>query len=81
MDLMEVLKKFKARFIAHGFSHKEGIDYDDIFVPVARYSTIQSTIDLAATQGWSLHQIDEKTAFLHDAIKEEVYVEIGRAHV
>ena len=68
-------EKFKARFVARGFSQKEGIDYDDIFAPVARYTTIRSIIALAATQGWSLHQMDVKTAFLHGAIKEEVYVE------
>ena len=68
-------EKFKARFVAYGFSQKEGIDYDDIFSRVARYTTILSIISLGATQGWSLHQIDVKTAFLHGAIKEEVYVE------
>ena len=68
-------EKFKARFVARGFSQKEGIDYDDIFAPVARYTTIRSIIALAATQGWSLHQMDVKTAFLHGSIKEEVYVE------
>ena len=66
------VEKFKARFVAHGFSQKEGIDYDDIFTPV---KTIQYIIALVATQGWSLHQMDVKTTFLHDAIKEEVYVE------
>ena len=50
-------KKFKAGFIACGFSQKEGIDYDGIFAPVARYTTIRSIIVLAATQGWSLHQM------------------------
>ena len=68
-------KKFKARFVARGFSQKEGIDYDDIFAPVARYTTIRSIIALVATQGWSLHQMDVKTAFLHGVIKEEVYAE------
>ena len=67
-------EKFKARFVAHGFSQKEGVDYDDIFAPMARYTTIRSIIALVAMQGWSLHQRDVKTAFLHVAIKEEVYV-------
>ena len=68
-------EKFKARFVASGFSQKEGVDYDDIFAPVARYTTIWSIIALAATQWWNLHQMDVKTAFLHGAIMEEVYVE------
>eukprot|EP00253_Pinus_taeda_P025735 PITA_25735 len=68
-------EKYKARFVAHGFSQKESIDYDEIFASVARYTTIRSIIALAASQGWNLHQMDVKTAFLHGLIKEEVYVE------
>ena len=48
-------EEYKARFVAWGFSQKEGIDYDDIFAPVARYTTIRSIISFAAMQGWSLH--------------------------
>eukprot|EP00253_Pinus_taeda_P009788 PITA_09788 len=71
----ESIMKNDARFVARGFSRKEGIDYDEIFVPVARYTTIYSVIALAASQGWNLHQMDAKTVFLHGSIKEEVYVE------
>ena len=42
---------------------------------MARYTTIRSIISLVATQGWSLHQMDVKTAFLHGSIKEEFYVD------
>eukprot|EP00253_Pinus_taeda_P015455 PITA_15455 len=69
------MEKYKARFVAHGFSQKEGIDYDEIFAPVARYTTIRSIIALVASQGWNLHHMDVKTTFLHGSIKEEVYVE------
>eukprot|EP00253_Pinus_taeda_P025854 PITA_25854 len=69
------MEKYKARFVARGFSQKEDIDYDDIFAPVARYTIIFSIIAIAATQGWNLHQMDVKTVFLHGSIKEEVYVE------
>ena len=68
-------EKYKARFFARCFSLKEVIDYDDIFSLVAHYTTIRYIIALAATQGWSLHQMDVKTYFLHHSIKEEVYVE------
>jgi hypothetical protein len=44
-------KKYKVRFIARGFSQKEGVDYDKIFAPVAQYTTIRSIIALAASQG------------------------------
>ena len=51
------------------------MDYDEIFAPVARYSSIRTIISLAAVFGWKLHQMDVKTAFLHGYIKEEGYVE------
>eukprot|EP00253_Pinus_taeda_P027009 PITA_27009 len=68
-------KKYKAHFVARGFSQKEGVDYDEIFALVARYTTIRSIIAPATSQGWNLHQMDVKTAFMHGLIKEEVYVE------
>ena len=69
------IDKFKARFVARGFSQKEGIDYTETFAPIARYSTIRSIISLASTMGWKLHQMDVKTAFLNGVLKEEVYME------
>ena len=69
------VEEFKARFVTRGFSHKEEVDYDEIFAPVARYTTIRSIIALATSQGWNLHRMDVKIAFLHGSLKEEVYVE------
>jgi hypothetical protein len=48
------VEKYKARFVARGFSQKEGIDYDEIFAPVARYISIKIIISLAAVFGWKL---------------------------
>jgi hypothetical protein len=67
--------KFKARFEARGFSQKEGIDYNEIFAPIARYTSIRVIIALASVLGWKLHQMDVKTTFLNGKIEYEVFVE------
>jgi hypothetical protein len=69
------VEKFKARFVAHGFSQKEGIDYDEIFAPVARYTSIIIIISLASIFNWKLHQMDVKTVFLNGEVEQEVYIE------
>jgi hypothetical protein len=69
------IEKYKARFVARGFSQKEGIDYGETFAPVARYTSIRTIIALATKMKWKLHQMDIKTAFLNGVIKEEVYIE------
>eukprot|EP00253_Pinus_taeda_P015738 PITA_15738 len=68
-------EKFKARFVARGFSQVEGVDYEETFTPVARYTSIRSIISIAAEMGWKIHQMDVKTAFLNGFIQEEVYIE------
>jgi hypothetical protein len=69
------IEKYKARFVACGFSQKEGIDYEETFAHVARYTLIITIIALAAKMKWKLHQMDVKTAFLNGVIEEEVYIE------
>ena len=69
------LEKYKARFVANGFSQKGGIDYEETFAPIARYIAIRSILALAAVMKWKIHQMDVKTAFLNGVVEEEVYVE------
>jgi hypothetical protein len=69
------VEKHKARFVAQGFSQIEGVDYDETFAPVARYTFIKTIIAIAAEMGWRIHQMDVKTAFLNGFIEEEVYIE------
>ena len=49
------IEKYKARFVARGFSQKEGIDYEETFALVARYTSIRVIMALAAKLGWKLH--------------------------
>jgi hypothetical protein len=69
------IEKYKARFVTRGFSQKEGIDYEETFAPVARYTSIRTIIALAAKMKWKLHQMDVKTTFPNGVLKEEVYIE------
>eukprot|EP00253_Pinus_taeda_P027409 PITA_27409 len=69
------IDKYKARFVTRGFSQKEGIDYEETFAPIARYTTIRSLVSLAAIMGWNIHQMDVKTTFPNETIDEEVYIE------
>ena len=69
------IEKFKARFVARGFSQVGGVDYEETFAPLARYTSIRSIISIAAEMGWKIHQMDVKTAFLNGFIQEEVYIE------
>jgi hypothetical protein len=49
------IEKYKARFVARGFSQKEGIDYEEMFAPLAKYISIRTIIALAAKMKWKLH--------------------------
>jgi hypothetical protein len=69
------IEKYKERFVAHGISQKEGIDYEEMFSLVARYTSIRTIIALATKMKWKLHQMDVKTSFLNGVIEEEVYIE------
>ena len=64
----------KARLVAHGYSQMEGVDYDEIFVPVACIESIRILLALACQLKFKLYQMDVKTAFLNRLLKEDVYV-------
>ena len=68
------IEKYKARFVARGFSQKEGIDYEETFSPVSRYTSIRTIMALAPMMKWDLNQMDVKTTFINGMIEEEVYI-------
>ena len=73
--------RYKARLVAKGYAQEKGIDFDETFAPTCRMTTIRSICALAAHNGWNVHQLDIKTAFLNGDLHEEVYVVQPRGFV
>lgn len=67
--------KFKARLVVKGYAQEYGIDYTEVFAPVARMDIVRMIIAMAAQRGWGIYQLDVKSAFLHGELKEDVFVE------
>ncbi|GJX58251.1 putative ribonuclease H-like domain-containing protein [Tanacetum coccineum] len=78
--MQEELLQFKLqpqvclRLVAQGHRQEEGIDYDEVFAPVARIEAIRLFLAFASYKGFLVYQMDVKSAFLYGTIEEEVYV-------
>lgn len=69
------VSRYKARLIGKGYKQKYGINYEEVFAPIARLETIRLLIALAAHHNWKIYQLDVKSAFLNGILEEEVYVQ------
>ena len=66
--------RYKARLVAEGYAQNEGIDYNEVFSPVVKHSSIRILLALVAQFKMELVQMDVKTAFLHGDLEEEIYI-------
>jgi hypothetical protein len=66
--------RHKARLVAQGYSQTPGIDYEEVFSPVARHSSIRTLLALANKHNLEIHQMDVKTAFLNGYIEHDIYM-------
>lgn len=74
------VEKYKARLVAKGYAQEHGVDYEEVYAPVARMDTVRMILALAAQRGWVIYQLDVKSAFLQGEITEEVYVDQPRGY-
>jgi hypothetical protein len=75
------VEKYKARLIAKGYSQVEGIDFGEIFSPVAKLTSVRFLLSIAAAFDFEVEHMDVKTTFLHGDMEEEIYMKQPKAYV
>ena len=75
------VERHKARYVARGFNQQYGSDYSETFAPTAKMSTVRALMQATVDNGWLLHQLDVKTAYLNAPIDYDIYVEQPRGYV
>ncbi|GKA60138.1 putative ribonuclease H-like domain-containing protein [Tanacetum coccineum] len=73
-DERGIVVRNKARLVTQGYTQEEGIDYDEVFAPVARIKVIRLFLAYASFKDFVVYQMDVKSAFLYGKIEEEVYI-------
>jgi len=74
------VERYKARVVAKGFSQQYGTDYDETYVPVARYDSFRLLISIASCHQWIPQQMNVKSAFLYGVLKEEIYMQLPKGY-
>nr|GEV73990.1 hypothetical protein [Tanacetum cinerariifolium] len=73
-DERGIMVRNKARLVAQGHTQEEGINYEEVFAPVARIEAIRLFLAYASFMGFMVYQMDVKSAFLYGTIEEKVFV-------
>ncbi|KAK1679364.1 hypothetical protein QYE76_040212 [Lolium multiflorum] len=74
------LERYKARWVLRGLIQREGIDFDETFIPVVKPATIRTVLSLALSSDRPIHQLDVKNAFLNGTLTEMVMTDMGDLH-
>ena len=68
-------KWYKDRLPVKGFVQKKGIDFDEMFSPIVKMTSIRTILRLVTVEDLRLEQLDIKTVFLHGDVEEEIYMQ------
>jgi len=67
------VERYKVRLVARGFTQTYKVDYNETFVPFAKFTFICCILALAALEDMEIHQMDMKTAFLNGKLEEDIH--------
>jgi hypothetical protein len=68
------VEKYKAQLVAKGYSQVEGIEFGEMFTPVAKLTSIIFILSIVSSFDLEVEQMDVKTTFLHGDLEEEIYM-------
>lgn len=71
----DVAQRYKARLVAKGYTQRHGIDYQETYAPVVKYSALRTILAMVAALDLEIVQLDVKTAFLYGSLEEETYMD------
>ena len=67
--------RYEARIVVKGSQQKKGVDFDEIFAPVVKMTSIRTVLSIAASMDLEVEQLDVKMAFLHGDLEEDIYMQ------
>ena len=70
------IERFRARLVAQAFSQRPGVDYDEVYAPTHRMTTLRALLAVGAAHAFDIEQLDVRTVYLNAPLKYEIYMKM-----
>ncbi len=74
-DAQGNVERYKSHLVAKGFLQKQGVNFEEVYAPMNKHTTLRSLLVIVTQQDLELHQLDVKTTFLNGELEQEIYMQ------